>query len=96
MTDIPSAARKVEAKAREAGWTVRGSLRVAEKVDYLLRFARGDERLEARWTDGKFSGAWQAIPHDVLVAAGGGVSPRRIGARELAALLTTPGGEVAA
>lgn len=82
MTGIPSAAQKLEVKAREAGWTVRCSLRVDVKVDTLLRFARDDEQLEARWTDGKFSGAWQAVPIP-SAEDGGGVSPHRIGAREL-------------
>lgn len=83
MIDMPAAAQRLESKAREAGWTV--THRTAP-TSIALRLTRGQERLVAVWTDGKFSSAWQKWQpnrHE------GGVSPRRLNSRELSAAVAS-------
>lgn len=82
--DVPSAARKLEAKAREAGWTVE---RVPAPTSVAVRLHRGAERLVALWVDGRFKGAWQGWKPD---PGTGGVSPRRLSARDLQAVVVGP------
>lgn len=90
MSDVPAAAVRLEAKAVEAGWKTRTRRATGEWKDkpielIVMWLHRDGEQLVAAWENGKFASAWQAwLP----TQPEGGVSPRRIGSRELTAVVT--------
>lgn len=86
--ELPAAARRVESKAREAGWQVITESfvnPVTGTAVATLRLRREADRLVAVWVDGRFDSAWQKW---WPTQPEGGVSPRRLGARQLVAVVT--------
>lgn len=85
MDDLPAAVVRLRKKAHEAGWDVVTRAVYGDKVSIALRLTRDSEHLVAVWVNGRFDSGWQKWTPDPEV---GGVSPRRLGARELAAVVT--------
>lgn len=92
----PAAMLRLMSRAQEHGW--RWRVRAAQgewksrAIEVVVLWLMRDpvdgepESIVAAWENGKFSSAWQAWVPDPEV---GGVSPRRIGSRELTAAVTS-------
>ncbi len=81
-TTLPRAVELLEQRATAAGWRVEIRTFAYGAAVYLRR---SGEAINAIWVQGKFDSAWQRVDID---PEQGGVSPRRIGARELTAIVT--------
>ena len=78
--EVPATARRLESKAREAGWIVTttctsGAIKGRELRSVAVRLTRGDERLVGLWEEGSFRCGLRLSPFG------------RLSSRELTALV---------
>ena len=78
--DLPASARRLESKAREAGWIVTttctsGAIKDRQLRSVAVRMTRGDERLVGLWEDNAFRCGLRMSPFG------------RLNSRELTALV---------